>query len=48
LITTVAGLCVAIPALVMHHFFEDRVKSIAFLMKHTGSELTKLLEGKND
>jgi len=46
LITTVAGLCVAIPALVMHHFFEDRVKSIAFLMKHTGLELIILLEGK--
>src|SRR4030066_496434 len=30
LITTVAGLCVAIPALVLHHLFEDRVSSFAF------------------
>jgi biopolymer transport protein ExbB len=48
LITTVAGLCVAIPALVMHHFFEDRMASFAFRMKHHGSEMVKLLGGKRD
>lgn len=44
LITTVAGLCVAIPALIMHHLFEDRVKSISFSMKHVSSELVRLLK----
>lgn len=43
LITTVAGLFVAIPAMVLHHFFEDRVKSFAFMMKHYGTEAVKHL-----
>ncbi len=43
LITTVAGLSVAIPALVLHHFFEDRVRSFAYYMKHYGTEATKHL-----
>ena len=43
LITTVAGLLVAIPAMVLHHFFEDRVKEFAYLMKHYGTEAMKHL-----
>ena len=43
LITTVAGLSVAIPALILHHIFEDKVKNFAFLMKHYGAETVKLL-----
>jgi len=43
LITTVAGLCVAIPAMVLHHLFEDRVKSFAYFMKHYGTEAVKHL-----
>lgn len=43
LITTVAGLCVAIPAMVLHHFFEDKVKEFAYLMKHYGTEAVKHL-----
>ncbi len=43
LITTVAGLCVAIPALVLHHLFEDRVKTFAYYMKHYGTEAVKHL-----
>lgn len=43
LITTVAGLCVAIPALVLHHLFEDRVRTFAYLMKHYGTEAVKHL-----
>lgn len=43
LITTVAGLCVAIPAMILHHFFEDRVGSFAYDMKHYGTEATKHL-----
>jgi len=43
LITTVAGLFVAIPAMVLHHFFEDTVKEFAYLMKHYGTEAVKHL-----
>lgn len=43
LITTVAGLCVAIPALVLHHLYEDRVQGYAHLMKHYGTEAVKHL-----
>jgi biopolymer transport protein ExbB len=43
LISTVAGLCVAIPAMILHHFFEDRVNSFAYLMKHYGVEAVKHL-----
>jgi biopolymer transport protein ExbB len=46
LITTVAGLCVAIPAMVLHHFFEDKVNSFAYFMKHYGSEASKHLGAK--
>lgn len=46
LITTVAGLCVAIPAIVFHHFFEDRVKRVAFQMKHSAAEIIKILGGQ--
>lgn len=43
LITTVAGLCVAIPAMVLHHLYEDRVQGFAHLMKHYGTEAVKHL-----
>lgn len=43
LITTVAGLCVAITAIILHHIFEDKVKSFAFLMKQYGAETVRLL-----
>ncbi|MHB8058351.1 MAG: MotA/TolQ/ExbB proton channel family protein [Desulfuromonadaceae bacterium] len=43
LITTVAGLCVAIPAMVLHHLFEDRVSNFGFMMKHYGTEAAKHL-----
>lgn len=43
LITTVAGLCVAIPALVLHHLYEDKVQGYAHLMKHYGTEAVKHL-----
>lgn len=47
LITTVAGLCVAIPAMVLHHLFEDRVKSFAYYMKHYGTEAVKHLGARS-
>ena len=47
LITTVAGLCVAIPAMVLHHVFEDRVKTFAYFMKHYGTEAVKHLGARS-
>lgn len=44
LITTVGGLAVAIPALVVHHFCEDNVSGWAFRMKMLGNEWIKLVE----
>lgn len=43
LITTVAGLSVAIPALVLHHLYEDKAQNYAHLMKHYGTEAVKHL-----
>jgi biopolymer transport protein ExbB len=39
LITTVTGLFIGIPALVFHHFFENRLNSISFEMKSTAEEI---------
>jgi biopolymer transport protein ExbB len=39
LITTVAGLFIGIPALVFHHFFENRLTSISFEMKSKAEEI---------
>ncbi len=43
LITTVAGLVIAIPAMVSHHFLEHRVQSFAWQMKHYSTEAIKHL-----
>lgn len=43
LLTTVAGLCVAIPALILYHLFEDKVRNFAYFMKHYGTEAVKHL-----
>jgi biopolymer transport protein ExbB len=43
LITTVAGLFVGIPALVFHHLYMNKVKAIAFSMKHIGEEIVSLI-----
>ena len=42
LITTAAGLSVAIPAIVAYHYFEGRVDNIASEMKEASSELIEL------
>lgn len=42
LITTAAGLFVAIPTLVVYHYFEGRVENIASLMKDVATELIEL------
>jgi biopolymer transport protein ExbB len=39
LITTVTGLFIGIPALVFHHFFENRLTSISFEMRSTAETM---------
>lgn len=39
LITTVTGLFIGIPALVFHHFFENRLNSLSFEMKSTAETI---------
>ncbi len=41
LLTTGAGLTVAIPALIAYHYFEGRVDAISFQMKDVASELSE-------
>ncbi|HEY7712433.1 MAG TPA: MotA/TolQ/ExbB proton channel family protein, partial [Candidatus Entotheonella sp.] len=43
LLTTVAGLMVAIPAVIFHHVLDQRVKRYAFEMDHYGTLLIHLL-----
>ena len=43
LLTTVAGLVVAIPALLFHHYLDQRVQRFAFQMDHYGMSLIRLL-----
>jgi biopolymer transport protein ExbB len=45
LITTAAGLLVAIPIHIGHHYLENRADDIAFLLKEIASELT--MRGRN-
>lgn len=44
LITTVGGLFVAIPTLVVHHYFQGKISHLAFQIEHYGSELVLLLK----
>ena len=46
LLTTGAGLTVAIPALIFHHGLEQRVKRCAFEMDYFGAALIRLLTGR--
>jgi len=46
LITTVVGLFVGIPALVFHHLYVNRLKAIAFFMKHLGEEIVSMTRGR--
>jgi biopolymer transport protein ExbB len=45
LITTVGGLFVGIPALVLHHLYQNRLKSVAFSMKHYAEEIYSMTRG---
>lgn len=44
LITTVGGLFVAIPTLILHHYFQGKLSHLAFQIEHYGSELLLLLK----
>lgn len=48
LLTTAAGLTVAIPVVIMHHYFEGVVEQFAFQMKHDSLELIEFLKNDND
>jgi biopolymer transport protein ExbB len=45
LITTVGGLFVGIPALVFHHLYQNKLKSVAFSMKHHAEEIYSMTKG---
>ncbi len=44
LITTVAGLLVAIPSLIAHHYIQNKVSRLTFEIEHFGSRLLLLLK----
>jgi biopolymer transport protein ExbB len=46
LLTTVAGLIIAIPALLFHHYLDQRVRQFTFQMDHYGTALIRLLSHK--
>ncbi len=46
LLTTVAGLVVAIPALLFHHYLDQRVQTFTFQMDHYGTALIRMLTHK--
>ncbi len=46
LLTTVAGLAVAIPALLFHHYLDQRVRHYTFQMDHYGTALIRVLTQK--
>jgi len=48
LITTVAGLFVGIPALIAYHLYSNRVKTVAFSMKHHCEEILSIMDETGD
>ncbi len=48
LITTAAGLCVAIPALVMHRYFSRRVDSLVVRMEQEAIKLVEVVHGDRE
>ena len=45
LITTAAGLCVAIPTLVGHRIIRDKAQSLIFEMEESSIKIVEILEG---
>lgn len=48
LLTTVVGLCIAIPAYAFHHYLDQKVQEYIFQMNHYGSLLIRLLAVTED
>lgn len=48
LITTAAGLCVAIPALMFHRHFEGRVDALAIEMEEQALRLVEVIKGERE
>lgn len=48
LITTAAGLSIAIPALVMHRYFQRRIDTLVLTMEQEAVKLVEVLHGERD
>jgi biopolymer transport protein ExbB len=48
LITTAAGLSVAIPALVMHRYFQRQIDSLVLTMEQESIKLVEAIHGDRD
>lgn len=48
LLTTVFGMSVAIPVMVVHHVFDKKIRSLSWMMQLYGSELSEYLGAPND
>jgi biopolymer transport protein ExbB len=48
LITTAAGLCVGIPALMFHRFFDSRVTKLAVAMEEQALKLVEVMKGERE
>lgn len=47
LLTTAAGLTVAIPTLIAYHYFEGRVDDVSFRLEAESTELLRILKGRD-
>jgi biopolymer transport protein ExbB len=48
LLTTAAGLCVAIPALMFHRYFDGRVEQLAIEMEAQALQLVEVIKGERE
>jgi len=48
LLTTVFGLFIAIPCMVVYHIFDKRIRSMSWLMRHHGSGVSQYMGAVND
>jgi biopolymer transport protein ExbB len=48
LITTAAGLCVGIPALMFHRYFDNRVTKLAVAMEEQALKLVEVMKGERE
>jgi biopolymer transport protein ExbB len=48
LLTTAAGLTVAIPALIFHRYFERKVDELVVIMEEEALKMVEVLHGERD